>query len=302
MGDHTVSPDDALAASNSLADLAARIKAEHRAASDKMSEALLHAMAAGDLLIEAKALVQHGQWLPWLTDHVAISERTAQIYMRVAKNRAEIEASKAQSAADLSLGEAVALLALSSDARKLLAFMKECEGLEGEELVQACLDAGVALIHTPNYDRFAGRSDEERREWLLYALMMAKAGHSLDWVSSHLDWQLRGPWNPTQWLGEEGDAWRRRYGWRPASKAVKAGWSRFAADHRLLTEAEIKAEIEAAQNNAPQRRSRRKKPRPHPPPEMRRAAATNSGPGHEDGRDDQDRRQQEARRPEGGGA
>jgi hypothetical protein len=141
--------DITLQASNSLADLAARIRQEHRAASDKMSEALLHAMAGGDLLIEAKALVQHGQWLPWLKDHVDISERTAQIYMRAAKNRAEIEASKAQSTADLSLGEAVALLALSSDVRKPLAFVKECEGLDGEELVQACLDANVSVVTTP---------------------------------------------------------------------------------------------------------------------------------------------------------
>jgi Protein of unknown function (DUF3102) len=102
--DDDMTTQQALAASNSLVDLAARIRVEHDAASEKLSEALRHAMAAGDLLIEAKELVQHGAWLPWLKDHVAISERTAQIYMRVAKNRAEIEASKAQSVADLSLG------------------------------------------------------------------------------------------------------------------------------------------------------------------------------------------------------
>ena len=147
-----------LAGSNSLADLAARIRIEHRAASDKLSEALAHAMAAGDLLIEAKAQIPHGGWLPWLEVNVEISDRTAQVYMRAAKNRTEIEAN-AQSAADLSLGEAVALLALSSDVRKMLSFVKQCEGLHGEELVQACLDAGVGFIHTPNYNQsFAGRS------------------------------------------------------------------------------------------------------------------------------------------------
>jgi hypothetical protein len=39
----------ALAASNSLVDLAARIRVEHNAASLNLSEALRHAMAAGDL-------------------------------------------------------------------------------------------------------------------------------------------------------------------------------------------------------------------------------------------------------------
>jgi hypothetical protein len=34
-------------------------------------------MTAGDLLIEAKALVPHGQWLPWLAEHCEMAERTA---------------------------------------------------------------------------------------------------------------------------------------------------------------------------------------------------------------------------------
>jgi Protein of unknown function (DUF3102) len=142
-------PPEALAASNSLTDLAARILAEHTAIHGLLSESIERAMAAGDLLIEAKALVKHGQWLPWLADHCKISERTAQLYMRVARNRAEIEATKSATNADLNLSEAAALLMLSSDVRKLLMFVKECEGLEGEELVQACLDAGVAVFTSP---------------------------------------------------------------------------------------------------------------------------------------------------------
>jgi protein gp37 len=41
---------------------------------------------AGRKLIEAKAIVGHGQWLPWLKDHVGISERTAQDYMALARD------------------------------------------------------------------------------------------------------------------------------------------------------------------------------------------------------------------------
>jgi hypothetical protein len=85
--------------------------------------------------------------------------------MRTAKNRAEIEAQKRNDVADLTLSEAVALLALSSDARKLIAFMREIENLDGEALVQACIDANVGLVRDPGYNPFHGRSDEERREW-----------------------------------------------------------------------------------------------------------------------------------------
>ena len=60
---------DALFLSNSLADLAARIKAEHEATAIAMRRGVEHAMAAGDLLLEAKAQLKHGEWLPWLAAH-----------------------------------------------------------------------------------------------------------------------------------------------------------------------------------------------------------------------------------------
>jgi len=115
--------------SNSLADLAARIRAEHEATAEALRDSVAHAMVAGDLLIEAKAQVPHGQWLPWLAEHCAISERTAQLYMRTAKNRTTIEEQIRNGVADLSLNEAAALLMLSSDVKKLFAFIKGAQGL-----------------------------------------------------------------------------------------------------------------------------------------------------------------------------
>jgi hypothetical protein len=51
-----------LARSNSLTDLAARIRIEHEATAAALQRRVMHAMAAGDLLIEAKAQLKHGQW------------------------------------------------------------------------------------------------------------------------------------------------------------------------------------------------------------------------------------------------
>src|SRR5512145_2301019 len=110
-----------LARSNSLAHLAGRIKAEHEATAAALKDSVAHAMAAGDLLIEAKAQVPHGQWLPWLQEHCAMSERTAQLYMRTAKTRTTIEDRIRNGVADLSLNEAAAMLVLSSDVKQLLA-------------------------------------------------------------------------------------------------------------------------------------------------------------------------------------
>jgi len=47
--------------SNSLTDLAHRIKAEHEAIKASLRESVQHAFAAGQLLIEAKEQLKHGQ-------------------------------------------------------------------------------------------------------------------------------------------------------------------------------------------------------------------------------------------------
>jgi protein gp37 len=80
--------------SNSLADLAHRIRQEHEATAIALARGIEHAIRAGELLIEAKAHpdLRHGQWLPWLEGHCAVSARTAQLYMQVARHRFELEA------------------------------------------------------------------------------------------------------------------------------------------------------------------------------------------------------------------
>ena len=100
-----------LARSNSLTDLAARIRIEHEATAAALQRRVMHAMAAGDLLIEAKAQLKHGQWLPWLAKHCVISERTAQLYVKLAKKRTTIEKEQIRNdVADLTLNEERGLL------------------------------------------------------------------------------------------------------------------------------------------------------------------------------------------------
>jgi hypothetical protein len=76
---------------------------------------LKHALRAGELLLEAKALAKHGQWLPWLSANVDLSERQAQKYMQLALNRPALEA-KAPSEADLTIGDALELIAKPKEA------------------------------------------------------------------------------------------------------------------------------------------------------------------------------------------
>lgn len=120
----------------SLNALAGQIKIEHEAAIGSARTALKHALRAGELLLEAKALVKHGQWLPWLSANVDVSERQAQKYMQLALNRPALEA-KAPSEADLTIG----------DALELIAKPKEATPLEGHPVIEeahlamrCCLD------------------------------------------------------------------------------------------------------------------------------------------------------------------
>lgn len=71
--------------SNRLPILAAEIRKAHAGVQDAEQLAAEGAIKVGHALIEAKALVKHGEWLPWLKEHCRISERTAQRYMRITR-------------------------------------------------------------------------------------------------------------------------------------------------------------------------------------------------------------------------
>src|SRR6516165_401568 len=197
----------AQAGDNSLPDLAARIRAEHQAVSAALRDSVRHAIAAGELLIEAKGQLGHGRWLPWLRDHCAISERTAQLYVRVAKNRAEIEAQIRNDVADLSLNEVAALLMLSSDVRKLLNFAKQAEGLSGESLIEFCIANNVGVIKDTGYNPFAGRSEAEKLEWFVFTLFLSydeAVGRGVfdpEDAWGHVEYLLQRPFqNVDEWL------------------------------------------------------------------------------------------------------
>ncbi len=93
-----------------LGTLAGRINAEHAACQMAALDALEHAMNAGDLLLQAKAVHKRGTWLAWLGDNFEGSVRTAQVYMRLSRDRILLEAAKTQSAAHLSISGALEAL------------------------------------------------------------------------------------------------------------------------------------------------------------------------------------------------
>ena len=97
--------------SNRLPILAEEIKLAHSGVQDAAQTATERAIEAGHALTEAKALVKHGEWLPWLKTNCLLSERTAQAYMRLVRKHGEFEKGKAQRVADLPVREAMKAIA-----------------------------------------------------------------------------------------------------------------------------------------------------------------------------------------------
>jgi hypothetical protein len=90
-------------------ELADRINAEHEEVKKAFRHGAEHAIEAGRLLVQAKATVRHGQWMEWVAENCLFSERTAQLYMRLAQEWPLVE-SKTQRIADLTLSDAIKLL------------------------------------------------------------------------------------------------------------------------------------------------------------------------------------------------
>src|SRR6476469_3025680 len=122
--------------SNRLPILAAEIRKAHADVQDAAKTAAQRAIEAGHALIEAKELVEHGGWLPWLRQHCALAERTAQLYMQIAKTGL-----KSATIADL--------------------------GLKAAAKVEW-------TIYDPYYDPFAHCDDAGKREWRLFELYLIR--------------------------------------------------------------------------------------------------------------------------------
>lgn len=94
----------------------------------------------GQRLIEAKELLSHGEWLPWLTEQAEFSERTAQDFMRLAR-----EWSNPQTLADLGKAKALKLLLLPPAEREEFMEAHDVPNMSTRELEQALRERDEAV-------------------------------------------------------------------------------------------------------------------------------------------------------------
>ena len=125
---------------------------------------------AGLLLREAKAQLKHGDWLPWLQEHFALSPRTASGYMRLPNRThvSDLEATGRQ-----------------RRARRLRhAFLSESVRRENQRLAIEMMQAGFKkLAYAAHPDRGGNTEAMQRlsraREWALD--LIATADLEIGW-------------------------------------------------------------------------------------------------------------------------
>lgn len=109
-------------------------------------------LTIGRCLIEAKDMLRHGEWLPWLAEKVGYSEKTAQNFMRLAR-----EFSNPQAIADLGATKALKLLALPADEREQFVADHNVIDMTTRQLEAAIKERDEARAH-------AQQAEQERSE------------------------------------------------------------------------------------------------------------------------------------------
>lgn len=110
------------------------IAAEIRSIDAQTREIVLRsAIEIGNRLNEAKELVAHGEWGPWLEANVHYSQSTANNFMRIA----EEYGSNFQAIENLTYTKALALLGVPADEREQCAQENDVDNMSARELQQA---------------------------------------------------------------------------------------------------------------------------------------------------------------------
>lgn len=125
----------------------------------------------GRCLLEAKAQLKHGEWLPWLRDEVAFSEASAQRYMRLAR-----EYGKSRIVTDLGAGKALELLALPESQREKFVEENDVSGMTREQLRQAIRERDEATVLAAR-ERVRAETAEQSRAKMEGDMKALKALH-----------------------------------------------------------------------------------------------------------------------------
>lgn len=141
-------------------------------------------LTIGRCLIEAKDMLSHGEWLPWLSDQVEFSERTAQKFMRLAR-----EWSNPSTLADLGASKALMLLALPEGEREQFVEDHNVIDMSARQLEQAIRDRDEArqAAEAAKADAAAAEQARAKMEEDMKLLNVRLEGSREDWEQAIQD-------------------------------------------------------------------------------------------------------------------
>lgn len=194
---------------------------------------LYYGVEIGRRLISAKNLVPYGTWGDWLKDNTEFSQATATRFMRLFDEYgarqigifgAEVESSTLQ---NLSISNALRLLAVPEDEREEFAEAVDAENLSARELEKAIRERDAAVKERENAQREANR----------YSLRTERAEKELQEAkekAQELEDDLEAARADRRQMVEELEAIKKR----PVEVAVQR-------DEKAIRDAEAKARAEA---------------------------------------------------------
>jgi hypothetical protein len=109
-------------AARTLAEIARDVQRSHAEFMAGLSQTAVKAIETGEFLLEAKQLVKHGQWQDFVMLDCGLKLSTAQMYMKLAAHKDELEqlvAANPQSSRGLSQAQALKFLSSAQQKRKL---------------------------------------------------------------------------------------------------------------------------------------------------------------------------------------
>ncbi|MEN6316718.1 MAG: DUF3102 domain-containing protein [Clostridiaceae bacterium] len=123
---------------------------------------LVSSIEIGRRLVEAKAMLSHGEWGDWLKNSVDYSQSTAENLMRIYKEYSSNSDSKIPMLANLSYSKAVALLGLPKEERDQFAEEHDINAMSSRELLQAIKERDQALADKEKADHEKENAIKER--------------------------------------------------------------------------------------------------------------------------------------------
>ena len=114
-------------------------------------------LTIGRCLIEAKEQLPHGEWLPWLNEQVDLSERTAQKFMKLAR-----EWSNPNTLADLGASKALMLLAVPEGDREQFIQDHNVIDMSARQLEQAIKERDEARAAAEHAQADAAAAEQAR--------------------------------------------------------------------------------------------------------------------------------------------